>query len=162
MLAVVASLAAQLLWLGAAAFLEAARGATDPEHLPSSFWSDSVGIVGRGALLAVLMGLLAFGLANLTRNTAAALGAAFVYFAVLENLIGFLRPGLVRWQIGTNVGALVLPGGISVPAGASGPGDVEGGAEILLSNLRGGLVLTTITLAVLVIASVLFVRRDVS
>ena len=38
------------------------------------------------------MALLGFGLANLTRNTGAALGVAFVYFVILRPLSVILLP----------------------------------------------------------------------
>jgi hypothetical protein len=156
------SLAAQVLWLIAGFALEATRGPAVPSELPDGFWTEILGIAGRGAVLAVLMTLVAFGIANLTRNTAAALGVAFVYFAILENLIGFLRPGLLRWQINSNAIALLTPGGFEVPAGGS-PEDVFSGQAmemILIGNARAGLWLATIAGLVLLVATVVFVRRD--
>jgi hypothetical protein len=163
LVAAAVSVVAQLLWLGLAAILVSTRGATNPLNLPDDFWLTAGTVAGRGVLLTVLTALLGFALANLTRNTAAALGVAFVYFAIIESLVSGLRPSLQRWLFGPNVGALLEPGGVELPTGASAP---AAGALtetfIRVSNLRGGLWLTLIVAAVLTVATVLFSRRDVS
>src|SRR5207248_452419 len=46
------------------------------------------GVIGRGALLAMLAAGMGFGIATIGRNTAAALGAGFAYIIVLENILG--------------------------------------------------------------------------
>ena len=53
-------------------------------------------------LLTVLAALLGFGLTNLTRNTGAALGIGFVYFAILETAIRILRPVWEPWLLSNN------------------------------------------------------------
>ena len=74
--AAVAALA-QAATLGAGFLLGSAKGDTT---LKPDFWSDLIGIEARCVLLAVLVGLIGFGIANLIRNTGAALGVGFVYF----------------------------------------------------------------------------------
>ena len=64
------------------------------DALPAGFWGDLLAAQGRSVLLTVLVALLGFGLTNLVRNTGAALGIGFVYFAVLENGVRACRPGV--------------------------------------------------------------------
>ncbi len=78
-----------------------------------NFWSATFALQGRCVLLAVLLGLIGFGLANLIRNTGAALGIGFVYFIVELILMG-IRPAWAVWALTVNVAALVYPGGVPV------------------------------------------------
>lgn len=164
LVAVVVAAAAQLVWLLMAWILVSTRGSAVPETLPDAFLSDTAGGVGRGLVVAALAALGGFALANLTRNTGAALGAAFVYFAVAEPAIGFFAPRLVRWMPVTNVGAFLQPEGLQVPSGVSTslPDGGEMVGMILISNLRGGLVLAAFVAVLLGVATLLFARRDVS
>jgi hypothetical protein len=158
--AAVLAVLAQLVWSGAARFLATTRGETD---VPDGWLSEALGVQARGVLLVVLVALLGFGLANLIRNTGAALGVAFVWFAVLENLVRAVRPAWQRWLVSDNVGALVSPGGtrFGYPGTAvDANGNVQNFVEVHLSNLHGGLVLGVVTAAVLVVGTVLFRRRD--
>jgi hypothetical protein len=159
---VVLGLLAQALWLGAAAVLTSTRGTTD---VPAGFWGDFLAMQGRAVLLAVLAGLLGFGLANLIRNTGAALGVAFVYFAVLETAVRVLRPAWDQFLVTTSAAALVNPGGVSIWIYGDqtfGPNGevVDGSREIVVSNLHGGLVLGGVCLLVVAVGTVLFQRRD--
>lgn len=162
--AVVVAASVQAVWLLMSWVLVSTRGPSEAESLPDLFLSGSVGGVGRGILVAVLAALSGFALANLTRNTGAALGVAFVYFAVAEPAVGFFSPRLVRWMPVTNVGGLLQPGGLEVPSGVTtGPTDGGGvAATVLISNVRGGIVLMLAVAVLLVLATALFSRRDVS
>ena len=120
----------------------------------------------RGTLFTVLTGLLGFGAADLIRSTGAALGVGFVYFAVVENVIRVLRPRWQEWLLTDNAAALLVDGGstLSVPPEVTEsalPFD-EASAELVLSNLHGGLVLSAVTAAVVLAGVVLFARRDLS
>ena len=154
-------LLAQGAWLVAAPVLAATRGSRD---VPGGFWADLVAASGRGVVLAVLAALLGFGLANLFRNTAAALGAGFLYFAFLEPGVRVVRGSWQPWLLTDNALALVTPGGWRVYVD-EGFVNAEGlyessGREILVGNLHGGLVLAAATLAVLAVGVLLFSRRD--
>jgi len=92
---------AQAAWLGMAGLLDAVAG--DGAALPAGFWADELAIQGRAVLLTVLAGLGGFALALLIRNTAAALGVGFVYFAVVETAVRALRPAWRPWLV-TNDG----------------------------------------------------------
>lgn len=154
---------AQALWWVTALGLAAGFGSSDA--LPVGFAADLLALQGRSVLLAVLLGLLGFGLAQLLRNTGAALGVAFVWFAVLENVVRGLRPAWQEWLLSDNAAALVLRGGSTItvfdgPTVDESGGFVDAGREIVLSNLQGGLVLTAAVAAVLAAGAVVFIRRD--
>ncbi|MCF6745242.1 hypothetical protein E9529_13355 [Blastococcus sp. KM273128] len=148
---------AQLGWLAMAWVLDALVGTDDP--LPDGFWSGLLGVQARGALLAVLVGLIGFGLANLTRNTGAALGVAFVYFAVVENALRIWDPMADRWLVVANSVALVAPGGFRIFDYSGSTSGVEP-ASHLLTNLHGGLVVAAFAAVVVGAGTWLFARRD--
>jgi hypothetical protein len=91
------AIAMQLAWLAMAGLLNAVAGGGAP--LPDGFWTEVLAAQGRSVLLAVLIALIGFGLANLTRNTGAALGVGFVYFAILETALRIMRPTWEPWLL---------------------------------------------------------------
>lgn len=153
----------QGVWLIAARVLAATRGTTStPKHL----WAQLAGASGRGVLLIVLVALLGFAVANLIRNTAAAFGAGFVYFAIIENVIRAVRPAWQPWLLTDNAVALVTHGGHKIFLN-EGFIDARGfyqstGREIIVSNLHGALVLAAVTALVTTAGVVLFARRDLN
>ena len=154
---------AQAVWWLTARGLAAGLGRTG--DLPDGFTGQVLALQGRAVLLAVLVGLLGFGLAQLLRNTGAALGVAFVWFAVVENVVRGVRPAWQEWLLTDNAAALVLRGGNTIYVYDGATVDENGafldsGREIVLSNLHGGLVLAAAVAAVLAVGAVLFVRRD--
>jgi len=154
------ALVGQLAWFGLARVLAAARGA--PEELPAGFWGDVVGQGGRSVLLGVVATLLGFGLANLIRNTGAALGVGFAYFAVVESAVRGFRPQLQPFLVTDSSAALLLDGGLTVfiyepTVDESG---IQEFTELVVSNLRGGLTLAAYTVVLLAVGSWLFRRRD--
>ncbi len=64
--------------------------------------------------LVLITALIGFSLASLMRNSAAALGVAFVYFAVVENVIRGLNPDLQPYLFTTNLAAWIANSGITV------------------------------------------------
>ena len=117
----------QGVWLLAARVLAATRGTTS--STPTHLWTQLTAASGRGVLLVVLVALLGFAVANLIRNTAAAFGAGFVYFAIVENVIRAVRPAWQPWLLSDNAVALVTHGGhrpfstrgSSTPAASTSP-----------------------------------------
>lgn len=161
-LALLAVLAQAIWWLTS---LGLAAGLGRTGGLPDGFTGELLALQGRAVLLAVLVGLLGFGLAQLFRNTGAALGVAFVWFAVVENVVRGFRPAWQEWLLSDNAAALVLRGGNTVfvfdgPTIDENGGFVDSGREIVISNLHGGLVLAAAVALVLGVGAVLFVRRD--
>jgi hypothetical protein len=152
--------AAQLAWLAMAGLLDAVAGSG--RTLADGFWSSLLATEGRCVLLAVLAALLGFGLANLVRNTGAALGIGFVYFSIVETAIRILKPTWEPWLLSNNAAALVSPGGITVfvQDGTPGPDGLVHPTEHVITNLHGALVIGGVTAVVVAVGLVLFARRD--
>ncbi len=161
-LAVAAAAVTQLLWTATALATASLRGISDGK--PPDFWSQLLWLNLRGALLVVLAGAGGYALASLIRNTGAALGIAFVYLVVIENLVrGFLRP-LSPYLLAENVAGLLRNNGIDVYTGQRFvPGDPNPQDIIIhLSNLRAGLTLTVGVIVFVLLATALFRRRDLT
>jgi hypothetical protein len=147
----------QAIWWGTAEVVAGTRG--DRAGLKADFWPDLFGMQGRAVLLVVLVALLGFGLANLVRHTAASLGAALVYFVIIENLVRGFFPSRQQWLLVENVSGLLSRDGHTVYIYENDPvGD--GVREVLISNVRGGLVLGILTAVIVVTGVLLFKRRD--
>lgn len=112
----------------------------------SAFWSDTVGVVLRAAAVADLAIVVGFAVATVTRNAAAAIGGAFLWFAVLETLLRGLRPSWNHWLIGNNA-AVFLQGAESGLVGRS--------------MAAAGLYLLALSVALLGAATLWFTRIDV-
>jgi hypothetical protein len=151
---------AQAGWLAMAGILRLFVGLD--AALPAGFWGDLLQTQARGVLLAVIAALLAFGLTNLVRNTGAALGIAFVYLVVVENLIRGLRPRWQPWLLSENALALVQQGGstIYVYEGQPDANGVIEPFEYHLGHLQAGVLLGVVTVAVVAVGAVLFAKRD--
>jgi ABC-type transport system involved in multi-copper enzyme maturation permease subunit len=155
---------AQAAWTLAALVLARTRGVSD--GLPPDFWSDVLGQQGRSVLLAVLTAMLGFAVANLVRNTGAALGVGFLYFAIIENILRVTISRSQRYLLSDNIAALLLDGGhrVFINSGTTldpATGSVSfDGREVVLSNVHGGLVLGLVTAALVGLGVVLFARRD--
>jgi hypothetical protein len=117
-------------------------------------------------LLAVLAALLGFGLANLVRNTGAALGVGFLYFAIIENILRVASQRTQRYLLSDNVAALLLDGGhrsrqqrrassTRRPAPSASTG-----REVVLSNVHGAVVSGWSTAALVGLGWLLFAKRD--
>ena len=157
------AVAGQALWWGTALVMARYLGRTGA--LPDDFYADLLGQQGRAVLLVVVAALLGFGLSNLVRNTGAALGVGFVYFAIVETAIRGVRPRWQEWLLTDNMVALVLNGGNRIFIFGEGFVDEQGnfvdsGREVLLTNLHGALVLGVATAILVAVGVVLFQRRD--
>jgi hypothetical protein len=153
--------AMQVAWLAMAGLLDLV--ASSGSDLPAGFWGDLLATQGRCVLLGVLTALIGFGLANLVRNTGAALGIGFVYFAIAETAIRILRPTWEPWLLSNNAVGLVAPGGttVFVQDGTPGPDGLVHPTEYLIGNLQAGLLLAGVTVAVVGLGVLLFARRDI-
>ncbi len=148
----------QGLWLATGFLLGSFKGTT---AVQATFWSDLLALQGRVIVLAVLSACGGFALTNLMRNTGAALGVGFVYFAVIETLVRVLKPAGEQFLITANALALSQKGGWDVylfneftPSGES--------KVIHLSNAHGALVLGVAVGLVLIVGLVTFRRRDLT
>lgn len=151
---------AQAGWLAMSGILRAVVGLD--ADLPEGFWSDLLQTQARGVLLTVIAALLAFGLTNLVRNTGAALGIAFVYLVIVENVVRAFRPLWQPWLLSQNALGLVQNDGSTIVIYGDQP-DANGMVEMTeyyLGHLQSGIFLTLLTLAVVAIGAVLFAKRD--
>ncbi len=147
---------AQAAWLAMAGVLDTAVGVDTA--LPQGYWAELLATGGRSVLLAVLAGFAGFGLANLVRNTGAALGIGFVYFAVVETAIGAFRPLWQPWLLTNNAAGLVAPDGLTLYIWER-PNQMEP-TQYVVTNLQGGLVLAAVVAVVVGLGVALFATRD--
>ena len=119
------------------------------EGVTSDFWSEQIGVALRGGLLIALAATTGLGIATALRNTGAALGAAFVYFAVAEFAVRFIlaKYGPEPYLVSGNSAALLLPEGLEVPGKIvevreGGEGTYEVSDPILLTHGRAAATLT--------------------
>ena len=157
---------AQVVWYGVAKALVHYRGlpVSTLGPLAEHFWSHVVNAQARAASLALITALVGFSLASLMRNSAAALGVAFVYFAVVENVIRALNPDLQPYLFTTNVGAWIASNGITV-YGKTVYNQQQGYVmprEIHISNVHGAVLLLVFAGVAIVAAVTTFARRDIS
>lgn len=158
--AAVLGLVAELAWLALAILLRAVAG--NGRALPAEFWSHLFATQGRAVLLTVLIALLGFGLTNLIRNTGAALGVGFVYFAVVETAVRALRPAWEPWLLSSDAAALVSPHGITIFLfDGLGPNGFTQPREYHLGNVQAGIELTAVVAVIIGLGVWLFNRRDV-
>lgn len=149
----------QAAWLATAGIWEAAVGSTDP--LPEDFWSTLLQTQARGVLLVVLAAVLAFGLTNVVRNTGAALGIAFVYTAIVENILRALRPHWEPWLLTSNALGLVQDGGYTIIYWNDGPIGPDGNPpEYYLGPLQSGIYLGAVAVVLAAVGALLFAKRD--
>jgi ABC-2 type transport system permease protein len=107
-IALIAALAALLLQLVLAAALwpvAALRGST--AGLDATWLRGVMGIALRIAAVGGLSAVVGCAIATVGRNTTAAIGVAFVYFAVLEGFIRGLRPRWQPWLLGDNAAQFI-------------------------------------------------------
>ena len=153
----------QAAWLATASIVDAAAG--DGRGLPAGFWGELVSTQARGVLFVVLAAVGGFGLAFLVRNTGAALGIGFVYFAVVETAVRALRPTWQPWLLSDNAIGLLVPDGWTVyvyeeTVDATGNFSSEEWTY-LITNLQGGLLLAGVAAAAIALGTLLFARRDI-
>lgn len=71
-------------------------------------WARSVAGAGlRAASTAAVASIIGIAIATIGRNTVAAVGVAFGYFAVLEGIVRGLKPAWQRWLLGDNAAVFV-------------------------------------------------------
>lgn len=101
--AVILVQAALVAWMTPVAML---RGSTAGA---GAAWLGEVGgIAARSALVSAVAAVIGMSVASVARNTAAALIVAFVYFAVIENVLRGYRPNWSRWLPGDNMTLFVI------------------------------------------------------
>jgi ABC-type transport system involved in multi-copper enzyme maturation permease subunit len=136
------------------------RGST--EGLTSGLQQATFLAMLRGFFVAAATSLLAFSIAGIARVTAAALGVAFGYFVILENVIRGLRPGWQRFLFTENIAAVVQKRIEVFPASAKTSSYLEQRDMFWLTGSRGAVTLCVYLGLLLLVFYVMFHRRDVT
>ena len=110
--------------------------------------TETLGIVLRTSALASAFAVFGFAIASVGTNTAAALGVAFGYLVVLENLVRGLRPQWTPWLLVENAARWAMPADAFAPTGRS--------------SLAAGLYLVAVAVGLFALATAWFRVRDVN
>jgi hypothetical protein len=144
-----------LAWMGVVTagltLTAAARGSTI--GMDGDVWRDVVVTAVRIAAVASVAAFVGAGVAAIGRHTAAALGAVFVYAAVVEGLIRGFRPLWTPWLLGDNVVTVVAWRELTVGLFPSG--------SYTLEPVRAAFVLVGYTAVILGFAFTFIRIRDV-
>lgn len=132
----------------AAAMYPAAEFEGSTAGVDLAWWFDLARVALSISSVGAIAAVLGAALATVGRHTAAALGAGFVYLAVVEGLIRAFRPQWVDWLVGDNV-ALIIVGSDEVNHLSHSPG-----AALLL--------LFAYAAALFLVAMAVFRRRDLA
>ena len=146
---VAAAIAVAVQVLFCAAFLPAGLGPGTMDGTDATWWRELAGAVLRVACITGLAATLMASVAMLGRNTAAALGAAFAYMMLFENLVRAWKPWTGRFLLGEN--SVMFLGG----------GNVEG-APFERSTATALLTLAGYVAVAAVASVVSFWRRDLA
>jgi len=138
-----------LLFASLAAVFWLATGLRGLSATPPGWGAEVIEVVARVSALASCASVIGGAIAMLGRNTAAALGAVFVYLAVLEGIVRGLRPAVGRVLLGDSVAAVVIGN------------DMQLGDGSVVTPARAATVVAAYTLGLLAIATVSFRVRDV-
>jgi ABC-type transport system involved in multi-copper enzyme maturation permease subunit len=113
-------------------------------------WMRSLSGVGlRAAAVSLVGALIGFSIAAMSRNTAAALGVAFGYFAIVENAIRGLRPRWTPWLLGDNIAVVITNQPQNFPL-------------VDRSTVGAATLVACYTLTLVVVAVATFRRRDIT
>lgn len=119
------------------------------EGIDAGWFAETVGVAVRSGLLAALAAVIGFSFASVARNTGASIIVAFVYFAILENVIRAYRPNWTRWIYGDNAALFVS-------------GQDQSGLGSAHSETRALLTIVAYAVLLVVVATAVFRRRDVT
>jgi ABC-type transport system involved in multi-copper enzyme maturation permease subunit len=156
---VVISAALQAFCYGALLLITATRGST--EGVTAGYQTSVLLLMLRGLLIVSATALLGYAVAGLARITGAALGVAFVYFVIIENLVFGLRPGWQRFLFSQNIAAVLLKKVPVASAHGRSFGD-SGGLIYHLTAARGAITLAIYLGVLLGVFYATFERRDVT
>jgi hypothetical protein len=135
-------------------FLAAVMGvvavlAGETEGVNAAWARETASLSVRVAAVGGLTAIVGCAIATVGRNTTAALGVAFVYFAVLEGLIRGLRPQWQPWLVGDNAAQFIS-------------GEAVGEAMADKTSLEVTLTLLLYAAVLVTVATVFFNSRDVT
>jgi ABC-type transport system involved in multi-copper enzyme maturation permease subunit len=151
----------QAFCYGAIYLVAATRGST--AGLTAGVQTSILLLMLRGLVVIAFTALLGYAVAGLARLTGAALGVAFVYFVIIENLIFGLRPGWQRFLFTSNIGAVLLKKIDVVSAHGGSVTSLGSGTNVYhLTAGRGVVTLAVYVGLLLGVFYATFERRDVT
>jgi ABC-2 type transport system permease protein len=127
----------------------ALRGSTTVE---AGWLAEAAGTAVRIAAVTAAVAAVGGAVAMIGRNTAAALGAVFVYMAVIESLVRGFRPALSRFMLGDNIASFV----------SGTPIELNTRVPMAVTPGRGGVVMLVYALVLTAVALVMLRTRDVN
>lgn len=137
----------QVLWC--AAFVPAAVGPGTTEGVDEAWLRSLAGAMLRiGAVIGLTATFMA-SIAMIGRNTAAALGVAFGYLMVVENIVHAWKPWAARFLLGPNGAVFISDARLETE-------------EWTRSSTTAGLTLLAYAVAISVVATLVFRRRDLA
>ena len=147
---------AAVFWLGAAT-----RGTT--AFTPSGVWNDVGQTLLRTSVVATAFALIALSIAMIGRSTVASLGALVGYLILFEAVIAGFRPSIQAWLV-VRAGIVVVSQTpiLDYRSGISYSSSGYSDPILLMSVARANVVVGVYVVALLVLALVVFRRRDVS
>lgn len=141
-------ISAVLILLFTAAFLPTVFSKGTSEGADASWFTAYLTGVGRLSAASATAAVVGAAIAMIGRNTNAAVGFAFGYFLVFENLVRGLRPRYQRWLVSENMVSWITNG--------------EGTESFIRSGNKAGLTLLAYALIISAAAWAVFSRRDVA
>ena len=143
------ALAAQAVWTGGGLAAGATRGSN--ADLTAGFWTSQALLVSRALGMACFAAAVGFAIAFGTRVTAAAVGAGFVWFAVLEQVLLSWKAWLAPYLVAPQLGAW-LEWGLELS---------DGEQQLVVHGARAGTTLLLYALVLLALATAWFRARDI-
>ncbi len=131
------------------ALVAALRGSTE---LPPGWWGETIGAILRIGAVCASASVVAAAVASIGRNTTAALGAVFVYLAVVENLVRGLRPAMSRFTLGDSAAVIISGEAQKI---------FDGRTEITITPMHGVIVMAGWLAVLTLVAFALLRARDV-
>ncbi|MEO6714359.1 MAG: ABC transporter permease [Mycobacteriales bacterium] len=136
------------------------RGTT--AGMTSGWWQSQVITTGRGLGLVAFAAALGFALAFATRNTGFAFGVAFVYFAIIQQLLVGWKPWLIRYVLIGPMAAWMNNGFREEIGGRNGPNGEWIPNIVSMSARYGGFALLIYAVVAVALAAAWFRARDVT
>jgi ABC-2 type transport system permease protein len=144
---------AVIFWLGAST-----RGTT--AFTPSTLWSDVIQAALRTSAVATAFALIALAIATIGRSTVSAIGLLVGYLILVEAVIAGFRPSIVGWLL-IRAGTVIV-GQDPILRYGGGDSYSSGDVTVVMSVGRANVIVGAYLVGLVVLALVVFRRRDVS
>lgn len=132
--------------------------------MTSEIWGDVGMSAVRVLLVTVAFAMLGVAMGTIVRHTAAAIGILVGYFIVVEGIIGSFSESLRPWLLNLNLQAVLNDGAEywTTVCEDSPTGQMCQGIENTVSLGQGATVIGSLVVVVIVVAALVFRRRDVN